>query len=619
PTGNLDGDTSEVIFGILKELSQSTLVVVVSHDAESAVKYGDRIIKIENGKIVDDQVNLCQQTTQKMSEFPNGHPDNAGADNRDELSLSNAGETKDTKTPKSSNKQKGLSLSFAMRLGLGIIKKHLLRFVAVAILPVLFVGFVGVMVTMFTFDVNRRQLQLLYKYDSISNTMAVKAEWPRRDDNDFHWWQDNMPDALFGSEDGFFAQEQINDYASYGKVVLSVNDFDTSMYFAPQNGGGWSSTFESLYKMSSQSQWYSSEGKMVLWDDANGVGDVSNFEQIDAKGLVCGKMPNDQGGVLISDFVFNAYQKFGYKFADGPRVEVNSMQEFLDNKPLIDVRLKNNLEAVEQDAISTPIVGIYATKMNLDDAKEMYQKNFGVGYNPYRVYAPVSANMMVMGKQFFETNLAKNIKPRYKYAIVPKSGKKSKDIRYTKKSYQMREDGYMAYANAGSNNSDSKYLHNPWSAEIGGQFVGFGDFEMQSMRSSVRSYRDFFWVIAPAFVVVTVALSAYFAASTMASSRKQIGILRGLGASGKDIFAIYASESLIGTLITFGFGVVLVHTLLATTFNESQWFLGGFIPGIAQYGILLGGLLASTVLGVLGPMLKVCRRKPVEAIRAGAN
>ncbi|MCH5160250.1 MAG: ABC transporter ATP-binding protein/permease [Clostridiales bacterium] len=54
PTGNLDSATGESIWNILKDLSKSKLVVVVSHDRESAEKYADRIIEIADGNILSD-------------------------------------------------------------------------------------------------------------------------------------------------------------------------------------------------------------------------------------------------------------------------------------------------------------------------------------------------------------------------------------------------------------------------------------------------------------------------------------------------------------------------------------------------------------------------------------
>lgn len=54
PTGNLDSVTGETIFELLKKLSEDRLVLIVTHDEESAYKFGDRIIKIEDGQLVED-------------------------------------------------------------------------------------------------------------------------------------------------------------------------------------------------------------------------------------------------------------------------------------------------------------------------------------------------------------------------------------------------------------------------------------------------------------------------------------------------------------------------------------------------------------------------------------
>lgn len=56
PTGNLDNKTTKVIFDTLKKISKDKLVVVISHDIESAEKYADRIIYLSDGKVVDDVV-----------------------------------------------------------------------------------------------------------------------------------------------------------------------------------------------------------------------------------------------------------------------------------------------------------------------------------------------------------------------------------------------------------------------------------------------------------------------------------------------------------------------------------------------------------------------------------
>ena len=54
PTGALDSNTGKQIFDTLKELSKTKLVIVVSHDRDFAERYGDRIIEMQDGKILSD-------------------------------------------------------------------------------------------------------------------------------------------------------------------------------------------------------------------------------------------------------------------------------------------------------------------------------------------------------------------------------------------------------------------------------------------------------------------------------------------------------------------------------------------------------------------------------------
>jgi len=54
PTGALDKSTGESIMALLKQLSKEKLIIVVSHDRDYAATYGDRIIELEDGIIIND-------------------------------------------------------------------------------------------------------------------------------------------------------------------------------------------------------------------------------------------------------------------------------------------------------------------------------------------------------------------------------------------------------------------------------------------------------------------------------------------------------------------------------------------------------------------------------------
>lgn len=54
PTGALDSNTGKQVFDTLKKLSESKLIIVVSHDRDFAEIYGDRVIELADGKIISD-------------------------------------------------------------------------------------------------------------------------------------------------------------------------------------------------------------------------------------------------------------------------------------------------------------------------------------------------------------------------------------------------------------------------------------------------------------------------------------------------------------------------------------------------------------------------------------
>lgn len=65
PTGNLDNANTKIVFEALKKISEKRLVIVVTHDMESATFYGDRIITLSDGKVLSDEE--CKNKSKKAS------------------------------------------------------------------------------------------------------------------------------------------------------------------------------------------------------------------------------------------------------------------------------------------------------------------------------------------------------------------------------------------------------------------------------------------------------------------------------------------------------------------------------------------------------------------------
>lgn len=49
-----DSATGKQVFDTLKKLSETKLVIVVSHDREFAEQYADRIIELSDGQVISD-------------------------------------------------------------------------------------------------------------------------------------------------------------------------------------------------------------------------------------------------------------------------------------------------------------------------------------------------------------------------------------------------------------------------------------------------------------------------------------------------------------------------------------------------------------------------------------
>lgn len=66
PTGNLDNDNTIEVMNILKKISEHTLVLLVTHNPEIASFYANRIITIQDGKVIKDEENVSSgQLTNK--------------------------------------------------------------------------------------------------------------------------------------------------------------------------------------------------------------------------------------------------------------------------------------------------------------------------------------------------------------------------------------------------------------------------------------------------------------------------------------------------------------------------------------------------------------------------
>lgn len=69
PTGALDTETSVQVMELLRKVAKDRLVIMVTHNPELAEEYSTRIVKLRDGKVIDDTNPFVQEATEEKVPF----------------------------------------------------------------------------------------------------------------------------------------------------------------------------------------------------------------------------------------------------------------------------------------------------------------------------------------------------------------------------------------------------------------------------------------------------------------------------------------------------------------------------------------------------------------------
>ena len=126
------------------------------------------------------------------------------------------------------------------------------------------------------------------------------------------------------------------------------------------------------------------------------------------------------------------------------------------------------------------------------------------------------------------------------------------------------------------------------------------------------------------YVAIILALFSVFMffnyiVTSIVNKRPSIGVLRGLGSGGRDIFRMFLSESIIIALINCvlaaglaAIGCVLVNAYIMNIMHVSIPFA---LFGIRQFLIIFGISILTAIISSILPIIKISKEKPVDLIR----
>jgi len=150
-----------------------------------------------------------------------------------------------------------------------------------------------------------------------------------------------------------------------------------------------------------------------------------------------------------------------------------------------------------------------------------------------------------------------------------------------------------------------------------------------SMRNSIMvtldSFNSFIEIGAMIFLYVGIGFAIFsalllmnFIATSISYKKREIGILRAVGARSSDVFKIFFSEALIIALINF---ILSVAAVIAATIGINGWMRNEGIRitllnfGARQVILMLLVSVAVALISSFLPVYNIARRKPVDAIK----
>ena len=135
----------------------------------------------------------------------------------------------------------------------------------------------------------------------------------------------------------------------------------------------------------------------------------------------------------------------------------------------------------------------------------------------------------------------------------------------------------------------------------------------------IKQIADLFLYVALALAAFSVFMLYNYISTSIANKKQSVGVLRGLGAGGKDILLMFLSESLIISIINGVFanvlaaiGCSLVNSYIINTMNITLHFA---LFGIRQIMIIAAISLLTAIISSALPIIKISKKKPVELIR----
>ncbi len=162
--------------------------------------------------------------------------------------------------------------------------------------------------------------------------------------------------------------------------------------------------------------------------------------------------------------------------------------------------------------------------------------------------------------------------------------------------------------------SNEQWDENETQLRLTGMFVS----QLRMVDGMVKDLSKVFLYVGLVFAVFAVLLFSNFISTSISQKKKEIGILRAVGARGFDVFKIFFSESFVIGFICVLLSVV-ASVILCNVINlelASGIGVSLLVFGLPSLAVLVGVAFVTVVIATFLPVYNAAKKKPVDSIRA---
>ena len=640
PTGALDTSTSEQIMNLLKDISKDKLVIMVTHNPELANIYSNRIIKLKDGSLIDDSNSYEESMKEK----------NIKKDKKKSMSFFTALSL----SFKNLLTKKGRTLLTAFAGSIGIIGISLILSLSNGVQS--YIDKVqSDTLTSYPLSIEKESVD----FSSMLSTMS-KNEKNKNHDKDNIYSNDIMIDMISGMSSSSKInnlkdfkkyindnKEEFNKYTNdikYGyNLDLQIYDNNTEKITKLNPGN-----IASMLGMANDSN------NMMQMSNANVFNELSNNESLinSQYDLISGRLPNDYNELVlivdknneVSDYTLysiglkdkDELYDMILKMQKGEKVDKSkqlkiSYDEILNKEfKLIlntDTYKKENniwidksidtayMKNLIKKSLTLKIVGII--KPNSDTTIETAGS---IGYTSKLTNYVIDKinNSDIVKEQMHNEN--KNI-------FTGNDFTKGESIEQNKKTLGVvsidNPDIINLYPSSFENKNNLKDLIDKYNDKIKDENnkIEYTDY-VGILMNSVTTIVNIISYVLISFVSISLIVSSIMIGIityiSVLERTKEIGILRSIGASKKDIRRVFNAETFIIGFISGLLGV-LITILLNIPINQIIYKLtninvGVSLPFIASIILVIISLLLTMIAGLI-PSKMAAKKDPVIALR----